>query len=434
MDRLKAELDMQTRRHRRHTSFDENRDLDQIVQERDNLRELSHTFRWLLSELAKCVSVCEDDINDTLIVELHAHGIDLNKTKRLPSRQRNASIDDNSDNSLNQNESGGSTQSLDASVQQRMVRLVPDVTGILSLIDDPSLLDYVDQHSKDSSFNLNVCVDRLKVEAMQLLEMTEEVFKKKRFVKNSPSEKADSCEEEDGLKSKTKKRNMLKQNNSLNENLMNHDLGVDRVDANKMKERLSLPGNLQYRDDGDNRSVGHASELTSQLNELKNRLLVSEADRAQLKVHLDEALKNHDNLSNILTLAKDRLEILESQKEDISEGYRTRSVCSVTSYLCTIISYYRFGISQLKSPSRQLTKTTYSDLQNTARSILSVTSDTVDGTLLLQQIEDFCSQLDRFVDEEKRHKNDLQEQVCTQIWNTILHLNYCTFGIICPAL
>lgn len=70
-----------------------------------------------------------------------------------------------------------------------------------------------------------------------------------------------------------------------------------------------------------------------------------------------------------------------------------------------------YGISQLKSPSREHTKTTYTDLQNTARSILVATPDTVDGTVLLQQIEDFCGQLDRFVEEEKQHKNDLQEQV-----------------------
>lgn len=78
--------------------------------------------------------------------------------------------------------------------------------------------------------------------------------------------------------------------------------------------------------------------------------------------------------------------------------------------ICFLLGF-SYGISQLKSPSRQLTKTSYTDLQNTARSILVVTPDTVDGTLLLQQIEDFCGQLDRFVEEEKQHKTDLQEQV-----------------------
>lgn len=71
----------------------------------------------------------------------------------------------------------------------------------------------------------------------------------------------------------------------------------------------------------------------------------------------------------------------------------------------------------MKSPSRNVSmaKTTYSDLQNTARSILNSgggsTSTTEDGTILLQQIEDFCTKLDRFVEEEKANKKDLQEQV-----------------------
>lgn len=313
MDRMKAELDiLQSRKHRRNTTFDENRDLDQIVLERDNLRELSHTFRWLLSELAKCVSVCEDDINETLLFELQSHGIDMTTGGKRTDT-----------NAHSGQESGGSTHSLDASVQQRVVRLVPDVSGILSLIEDPSLMDFVDQHSADSSFNLNVCVDRLKTEAMHLLEVTEEMFKKKRLPpgKHAAAEKADSCEEEDGLKSKSKKRNQLKHNSSLNESILSHSQSDHIVDANKMKERLSLPGNILFGADDDNRFAGHSSELNSQVNELKNRLLVSETEKVQLRVHLDEALKNHENLSNILSLAKDRLELLESQKEDISEGY-----------------------------------------------------------------------------------------------------------------
>lgn len=318
MDRLKAELDIvQSRKHRRNTTFDENRDLDQIVQERDNLRELSHTFRWLLSELAKCVSVCEDDLNATLLFELQAHGIDVATSGQpvtggqdLSEPQRGAC-------------DVGSTQSLDTSVQQRVIRLVPDVSGILSLIEDPSLVDFVDQHSTETSFNLNVCVGRLKTEAMQLLEITEEMFKKKRVpaTQCALTEKADSCEEEDGLKSKSKKRSPLKHNSSLNESILSQGQLEHRIDTSKMKERHSLPGHLVFRGDDDNRSQGHASELSSQVNEFKNRLLVSEAEKEQLKVHLDEAMKNHDNLSNMLSLAKQRLEILESQKEDISEGY-----------------------------------------------------------------------------------------------------------------
>lgn len=74
-----------------------------------------------------------------------------------------------------------------------------------------------------------------------------------------------------------------------------------------------------------------------------------------------------------------------------------------------------FGISQLQSPSRQRAdnKSTYSDLQSNARIILNeaLSYSSLDGTALLQQFEDFCAELDRFVDDEKKKKLDLQEQV-----------------------
>lgn len=75
-----------------------------------------------------------------------------------------------------------------------------------------------------------------------------------------------------------------------------------------------------------------------------------------------------------------------------------------------------YGISQLKSPTHQSatnesSRTTYTDLQHMAHSILNVTPDRIDGTLLLQQIEDFCGKLDRLVEEEKDERNDLQKRV-----------------------
>lgn len=38
-----------------------------------------------------------------------------------------------------------------------------------------------------------------------------------------------------------------------------------------------------------------------------------------------------------------------------------------------------------------------------------------DGSALTQQFEDFVAELDRFVEEEKKNKNDLQEQVRIRI-------------------
>ncbi len=77
MDRLKNEYDKQfNRKQKRQSTFDTNRDLEEIVHERDNLRELCSTFRWLLSELAKCVSTCEADISISLADQLQKHGIE----------------------------------------------------------------------------------------------------------------------------------------------------------------------------------------------------------------------------------------------------------------------------------------------------------------------------------------------------------------------
>lgn len=89
---------------------------------------------------------------------------------------------------------------------------------------------------------------------------------------------------------------------------------------------------------------------------------------------------------------------------------------SMTDFLRFPFSF-SFGISQLQSPSRQKpdNKSSYSVLQNTARTLLNeaITNSSSDGSILPQQFEDFVAEMDRFVDEEKKKKNDLQEQVRT---------------------
>lgn len=321
MDRLKSEFEIQmSRKVKRQSTFDGNRDLEHIVQERDNLRELCSTFRWLLSELAKCVTVCEDDLNKTLFEELHRHGIETTGSNVATAAVDVIAIDENIDN--RSHVSDDLNASNDSNVSSKRIRFVPDVSGILHLIEDQSLLDYVGQ-SKDSSFNLNECVDRLKHEAMYLLELSENLCKKNKLTacKTTHSEKDDSCEEEDGLKSKSNKRNKLEQASSLNENLLS-GVRSPPVVINAVKERNSLPSNCLFGASADdNRSISSNSELTGQLHDLRNRLLISENERQNLRTQLDDTLKKHDNLAEILSLAKDHLEHLEAQKEDISEGY-----------------------------------------------------------------------------------------------------------------
>lgn len=287
MDRLKTEYDKQTnRKQKRQSTFDTNRDLEEIVHERDNLRELCGTFRWLLSELAKLVSSCEADVSVSLMDQLQKLGIEGNDTKCKPS-----------DDCFN--ESIESAQSMST----KAVRFTPDVSGILNVVDDPMLVSFV-QESKDGSFDLNECVDRLKQEANQLLKITEFLCK------GDGSEKNDSCEEEDGLKCQSsKKSHKLEQTSSLNENLINGRVEVEH------SHRGSLPVNLF------DQKSGASSEFIVQLNELKNRLVMSENEKKSLSSELADTQRKNDDLANILCMAKEHIEQLEAQKEDVSEGY-----------------------------------------------------------------------------------------------------------------
>lgn len=284
MDRVKSEYDKQfNRKQKRQTTFDTNRDLDEILHERDNYRELCSTFRWLLSELAKCVSTCEADISTSLIDQLQKHGIESVDTKFGVDDLLNESIE--------------SAQSL-----SKPTRFTPDVSGILNLVDDPMLVSFVLQ-SKDASFDLNECVDRLKQEANQLLKITEILCK------GDSSEKNDSCEEEDGLKCQSsKKSHKLEQTASLNENLINGRVEVEH------SHRGSLPINLF------DQKSGASSEFIVQLNELKNRLLMSETEKKNLATELADTQRKNDDLAQILCMAKEHLEQIEAQKEDVSEG------------------------------------------------------------------------------------------------------------------
>ncbi|KAI8037703.1 hypothetical protein M5D96_009203 [Drosophila gunungcola] len=67
MSRIKLEYEKQlNRKNKRHLTFDAARDLEQVICERDGLRELSKSFRSVLCRLAKCVANCEEDLNATL--------------------------------------------------------------------------------------------------------------------------------------------------------------------------------------------------------------------------------------------------------------------------------------------------------------------------------------------------------------------------------
>lgn len=185
MSRLKADYEKRlNRKTKRNSNFDLSRDLDQIVNEKENLRELSSTFRWILYELAKCVTLCEKDFNSTFMNE-------FNNLSNSPDKDTT---------NITLNSSVQSNQSLQMNISKQ-VKIIPDVSGLLSVIDDPKLVEFVTNDNDEilTSFNLRECLEKLRLEANHLLKLSENLSKRKDEDEEG-DEKSDSCEEEDGLK------------------------------------------------------------------------------------------------------------------------------------------------------------------------------------------------------------------------------------------
>jgi hypothetical protein len=169
MSRLKGDLE---RKIKRHAAFDENRNLEEILSERDNLRELSESLRFTLCELAKCVNQCENDPN--------------------------ISVQDESLNDPNFSTISANTK--------RFVTYKPDVSNLLAVVEDPKLLGFISntkENDNGNSLGINIVdyLSRLKLEANNILVLTEQINQRNARTSNhSEAEKADSCEEEDGLK------------------------------------------------------------------------------------------------------------------------------------------------------------------------------------------------------------------------------------------
>lgn len=250
----------------------------------DNLRELCNTFRSLLYELAKCVSVCENNLNATLVEELNKHGI--LPMSPLQPRSDSPTLPSNEPTDLN--------QSVCSSVGNRSMRLslVPDVSGILSLIDDPSLLNFVNDNeinanSTANGFSLNDCVEKLKMEADALLSLSEK-WNPKRFTDNREFEETQkSIEGDDGLKT-------------------GKDDGIF-----ERPPRMSLPTLFTHDRSMDlqRKPLSH-----SDLNDLKNRLLLAETKNQELEKKLAESLAHQQELTQKLN------SYVDSHSEELSEG------------------------------------------------------------------------------------------------------------------
>lgn len=260
----------------------------------DNLRELCSIFRHLLYELAKCVSVCDYDLNATLVEELNKYDILQKPNSRAASP------------SATVNESADLNQSTCSSMR---VAFVPDVSGILSLIDDPSLVNFVTEQVGQgdadaitldgTTFNLNECLEKLKSEADSLLQLSESLVQK-RVQDNRDVDRNDAVEEEDGLKSRK----------SLNNSATSKD-EINSENGNQ-RQRLSLPIYLPV-----DRKVGTNSEL----NEVKNRLVLAERKRQELENELAASMTEQKRLNEELRLVTIKLNsYLDGHSEELSEG------------------------------------------------------------------------------------------------------------------
>ncbi|XP_058465228.1 golgin subfamily B member 1 isoform X2 [Malaya genurostris] len=365
MARMKTEFEKQLQwKLKRQSTFDSARDLDKIIIERDNLRELSSTLRNVLGEFLKYVAVCEDDLNSTVIEELQRHGLILGagdgeaaETSIVDMNLSNISV---------------------CSTTKKLLKFAPDVSGLISIIEDPSLLDYVSKDNGTSddvnqSLNLEECLELLRSEALHLLTLSEKRTKRlatKDEDLDKISEKSDSCEEEDGLK---RGLNKNASSRSFDDNLI-RAVGLSESKFNAVS---SLPLDLG--------SVQSSGELNIQLHELKNRLLKTEDEKRVLESR---------NNSLVVELNEAKLHLLElnSQRVEFSEGYGTNALL----------------------PSTHRSNNGFVELQERAKHLLGNTSpdNTIDiSANLLQLVEDFCREGERYMEDEKRDKLDLQSQI-----------------------
>ncbi|XP_055600528.1 pericentrin isoform X2 [Uranotaenia lowii] len=363
MARLKTDFEKQLQwKLKRQTTFDSTRDFDQIISERDNLRELSSTLRNVLGELVKYVSICEDDLNNTVFDELQKHGI-------LPESE----LPDVS--TLDLNVSDVSTFST-----RKFLKFTPDVSGLISIIEDPSFVEFVSkdagQHEKfNQSLNLEECLDKLRCEAVQILKLSERLVKKpesKDEDLDKVSEKSDSCEEEDGLK-----RGTVKKENASTRSL-DHAMGrKNSASENNQNSTTSLPTDLA--------AVQSSGELHILIHELRN-------EKQLLENKLADTLSKHNNLVVELNKTKNHLLEINSQRVEFREGYGTNALL----------------------PCAQKPPNSFIELQDKAKAFLeSVSPDnTLDHSAnLLQLVEDFCREGERYLEDGKRDKMDLQAQI-----------------------
>ncbi|KAH8234866.1 hypothetical protein KR032_004625 [Drosophila birchii] len=394
MSRLKLEFEKQlNRKNKRHSTFDAARDLEQVICERDGLRELSKSFRSVLSRLAKCVANCEEDLNSTLSEEVQRLLLPLSRSQDVADE-----LEVTLSGSLN---------------NTRQMLRVPDVHSLLEVVEDPSLVQFIDSKSNEEpseDFDLNDCLERLKSEASYLLHLSEDLHRP-RAQDEASEEPLDEqekqehelcCEAEDGLKTTGAVLSKFLRTNSLNDQQMGVANQRKHSSPEAGKTHTSLPPDLYEQE-------GNASQLSFQLVELKNRLIKSESDRQKLQQQLSHTIDRNAELGQELQALRDQFSQLNSLNHtDYNEGYG-------------------LGGPGMKSLQEQegldQSSASFVALQERARHLLSSSSPVKDAqplrdpgnstVILLQMIEDFCREGDKVVEYGKKDREDLQSQIDT---------------------
>lgn len=132
---------------------------------RDNLKRQLSSQRYLIGELLKYYTQCEDEVNNTLVEELLKQSLDK-------------AIDDLNSSSLSDASKNGDNH-------VTRIHFTPNFNELISLIENNSKDDTEKDISIDLQNELGVCLAKLKQDANAILAMTANISK--------PSKTAEDC-------------------------------------------------------------------------------------------------------------------------------------------------------------------------------------------------------------------------------------------------
>ncbi|KAJ8712610.1 hypothetical protein PYW07_005452 [Mythimna separata] len=149
---------------RRNISFDQNRQLEEVTRERDDLKRVAVSLHRVVGQLVAYCASAEDELNRTVLAQLLA---------RLIPGEHDTIIEEESRAST-PNLSGELNQSL-VSRSGKHVHFAPDLNAILTDLDEEGIVNFL-QHQRDLSADIKKELEnslrRLRHEAHSLLDLS----------------------------------------------------------------------------------------------------------------------------------------------------------------------------------------------------------------------------------------------------------------------